>query len=120
MAKCGLFPRFVDREVLRRDRRVRVRGVDAALVEQRCPREVPKDVLPFGPIQYSRTRGLSITEDVAIQYSRHAWWHSFHLFKGFGFVLLFHRFQAIRLRQVEGCSRVVGAGHLEIKNYRTN
>ena len=43
--------------VLRRDQRVRVRGVDAALVEQRGPREVPEYVWLFHPMQHSQTGG---------------------------------------------------------------
>ena len=75
--------------VLRQNRRVRVRGVDVALIESWGPREVPEHVFLFRPIQHSGTRGPSITNDVAIQYSRHAWGHSFHLFQGFGFITIF-------------------------------
>jgi len=53
-----------------------------ALVEQRCPREVPEHVLPFGPVQYSRAFGSCTGNAMAGQYSWNANAHSFHLQNG--------------------------------------
>ena len=108
--------KFDDCEVLRQDRRVCVRGVDAALVEQRGPQEVPQDVLPFGPIQYSGAFGSCTGNAMAGQYSWNANAHSFHLQKWYGFLFSFHGFQAFRLRRFDD----VGAGHLEIENCGAN
>ena len=80
-------------------------------MEQRCPREVPEHILPFGPIQYSGAFGYCTVNTMAGQYSWNANVHSFHLQKWYGFLFLFHRFKAFCLRRFDD----VETGYLEIE-----
>jgi len=101
---------------LRRDQRVRVRGVDAALVESRGPQEVPEHVLLFSTIQYSGAFGSCTINNMAEQHSQNAWSHSFHLPQGVECLFLFHGFHAFFLWRFDN----VGACHLEIENWGAN